>query len=571
MNKEKKKSQVWIWVSVAGGLLLLCVLLLRCFLPVLLEKAFLNKLHEAERTYGLRVRVDGMAFSDCSLRGTFMFSADSMRVQRNFQDSDIVRVIAPEVRMRAWKGLHKAVVLHAFRAEDIRVCWGTVADSAAQDGPRSGGGKKKISPGRLLDDFREHCPQKVEVVHLDCRYHDLTFLAENAGFRCHPAGRKGKIRNYRLQAGLREMQCAHPYLSGKPLRMDSIRLDWMLHLSSGTFEIDSVSRFQCHTLLLHPYLRVERGKTTHLVFRLDEPVDADSCFSALPEALFTVLPSLKAKGKIDCYCFLDVDFSLIDSLKFDFNLHSGRPSFRVVEGLENITRFNAPFEYTFCRNGEAVRTVSVGPENSFFCPFDRIPEALTASILASEDASFFRHRGFVKSSIQSALIDDIKAGRMRRGGSTISMQLVKNLYLNRQKVLTRKLEEMMLVWMIEDHALMSKERMFEIYVNIIEWGPDILGIGEAADFYFHKKPSELELNECVYLATLIRAPRHYASSLQPDGMVTEARQAELQFVADRMLDRGLITEAQHAVFSPQVQTVVVRQAEPVAQDRMIKQ
>lgn len=562
MSRENKKKRIWIWVSAVAGVLLLGVLLLRCLLPAILEKAVTARMQRAEQTYGLQIRADGMRFTDCSLRGTFVFSADSIRVLRNASDSDVLRVYAPEIRMRAWKGLHKAVALRSFQAGGIFLRWAVETDSAEQkDSLRPQPEKKKVSLGRLLDNFGELCPRKVEVGWLDCRYHELECRVEKAGFHCQAAGKKGRVRDYRLQAGMVSMLCRHPYLATQAIPMDSLRLDWTLHLSPHTFEIDSASCCRCRTLLLHPYLRVEKRKATRLFFRLDEPVDADSCFSALPEALFSVLPSLKAKGKIDFTCTLDADFSQIDSLKFDFSLHSGTPAFRVVEGMENITRFNAPFEYTFYRNGEAVRTLPIGPENPHFCPFAQIPEVLTASILASEDASFFRHRGFVKSSIQSALIDDIKAGRMRRGGSTISMQLVKNLYLNRQKVLTRKLEEMLLVWMIEDYSLMSKERMFEIYVNIIEWGPDIIGIGEAAEFYFHKKPSELKLNECVYLATLIRAPRHYASSIQPDGMITEARQAELQFVADRMLERELITEAQHAAFSPQVQTAVVKPAE----------
>lgn len=553
MSPKKNKNSLWIWVSSVAAILLLSVVLLPVFLPLLLEKAFTVKLRQAEQTYGLQIRTGKVKFSNCSLGGTFVFSADSIQIRRSVLDSNLIRVLAPEVRMRAWKGLHKAIALRTFQAEDIFVRW--TADSTTKDTSRLKSKKKKLSISRLLDDFQELCPQKVEVSRVDCHYHELRCTMEDAAFRCKPAGKKGKIRDYRLQAGMVAMECRHPYLAALPIQMDSLRMDCLLHLSSHSFELDSASRFQCQTLVLHPYLKVEKHKATHLCFRLNEAVDADSCFSALPEALFTVLPQLKAKGKINCDCFLDVDFAQLDSLKFDFNLHSGNPAFCVVEGMEHITCFNAPFEYTFYRNGEAARTVAIGPENPLFCPFAQIPEVLTASILASEDASFFRHRGFVKSSIQSALIDDIKAGRMRRGGSTISMQLVKNLYLNRQKVMTRKIEEMMIVWMIEDRALMSKERMFEIYVNIIEWGPDILGIGEAADFYFHKKPCELKLNECIYLATLIRAPRHYASSIQPDGMITEARQAELQFVADRMLERGLITEAQHAVFNPQVQTV----------------
>ena len=134
------------------------------------------------------------------------------------------------------------------------------------------------------------------------------------------------------------------------------------------------------------------------------------------------------------------------------------------------------------------------------------------------------------------------------------MQLTKNLFLNRNKVFSRKFEEMVLVWLIEDYHLISKERMFEIYVNIAEWGPNIIGIGEASDFYFGKKPQELTLGECLYLASLIRAPKHYRNTLDEYGNVIDSKREELIFVARRMAEREFITEEELNHFNSFIHT-----------------
>jgi len=372
--------------------------------------------------------------------------------------------------------------------------------------------------------------------------------------------KSGKKRTECELAGtIRNLQCQHRYLSEVPVRIDSVGGTLHLNVYKRTIELDSSSTVTLNRAALHPYCRLTQGRSKHLVFKIDErDREAEPLFGSLPPELFQVLPDLKVRGRIDFNCLFDCDFGNVDSLKFDFNIVNKGRTFAITEGLGEITRFNDQFEYTFYDNGEPVRNLWVGPNNPYFCPYSQIPELLKQAILASEDGAFFQHRGFIKSSMQSALVSDIKAGRMRRGGSTISMQLVKNLYLNRKKVLTRKFEEMALVWMIEDQQMMSKERMFEIYVNIVEWAPGVIGIGEAAEFNFHKRPSELTMPECIYLASLIRAPKHYASTLNADGTLTDVKRSELEFVADRMVVREFMTEAQRAAFDSNVKTVIRR-------------
>ena len=105
----------------------------------------------------------------------------------------------------------------------------------------------------------------------------------------------------------------------------------------------------------------------------------------------------------------------------------------------------------------------------------------------------------------------------------MSMQLVKNSFLSMEKTLARKMEEILIVWMIENNNIMSKNRMLEIYFNIIEWGNNVYGIREAARYYFGKGPSELTVGESIYLASIVPSPRKGLYSFLPDGSLRPSR------------------------------------------------
>ncbi len=369
---------------------------------------------------------------------------------------------------------------------------------------------------------------------------------------------------YHVSGRLTNLLLNHRYLAESDILIDSTAANLDLTVFADGFSIDSSSVLCLNEADVHPYFLYEKKDTNapHVIFRINEQGrEANKIFGSLPESLFQVLPALHLTGHIDFGMNFDCDFSEIDSLDFDFHIGSCDHSVAIGGDAERINRFNAPFEYVFYENGDTLRVVTIGPSNPYFCPFEQIPPYLTKSILASEDAGFFNHCGFIKSAIEAALVSDIKAGKLRRGGSTLTMQLVKNLFLNRKKVFSRKFEEMVLVWLIESHRLITKERMFEIYVNIVEWAPGVIGIGEASQFYFDKKPQELTFGECLYLATLIRAPKHYASTLNDFGEVRDSKREELVAVANRMVDRGIITAEDLNNFNSFVVTKKVREPE----------
>lgn len=139
---------------------------------------------------------------------------------------------------------------------------------------------------------------------------------------------------------------------------------------------------------------------------------------------------------------------------------------------------------------------------------DDVNPLLLKGIIAMEDGSFFSHRGVDWKELKTSLKTNIRRKRTARGGSTITMQLSKNLFFTTDKSVIRKAKELLTTFRIEKEI--SKKVILENYINIIEWGDGIFGVGKAADIYFSKKPSDLNLGEVSRLAAVIPSPLVHA-------------------------------------------------------------
>jgi monofunctional biosynthetic peptidoglycan transglycosylase len=139
--------------------------------------------------------------------------------------------------------------------------------------------------------------------------------------------------------------------------------------------------------------------------------------------------------------------------------------------------------------------------------YDKISLNLKRALVAAEDANFMEHEGFDWDAIQHAYEKNIKKGKIVAGGSTISQQLAKNLFLSERRSPWRKGEEAIITVMIE--AVMSKRRIFEIYLNIIEWGNGVFGAEAAARHYYKKSAANLDAWEAARLAAMVPKPRYY--------------------------------------------------------------
>jgi monofunctional glycosyltransferase len=144
--------------------------------------------------------------------------------------------------------------------------------------------------------------------------------------------------------------------------------------------------------------------------------------------------------------------------------------------------------------------------------YENISPHLKRAIIASEDSQFMKHNGFDFQSIQHALEKNIKQGKWVVGGSTISQQLAKNLFLSDKKTLWRKFEEALITIMLEN--TMPKRRVLEIYLNMIEWGHDVFGAEAAALHYFGVPASALTAKQAAFLASMVTNPRYYERNRQ---------------------------------------------------------
>lgn len=147
----------------------------------------------------------------------------------------------------------------------------------------------------------------------------------------------------------------------------------------------------------------------------------------------------------------------------------------------------------------------VGPQNRFWTPSESIPAEMKWSVIVAEDANFYRHEGIDVKALKNAIKYDLEKKRFARGASTITQQTAKNLFLSRDKTVTRKIKEIYLAKRLEQE--LTKGRIIELYLNIVELGPMVYGIGHGARYYFDKPASTLTPRECAFLAAMLPGPQ----------------------------------------------------------------
>lgn len=147
----------------------------------------------------------------------------------------------------------------------------------------------------------------------------------------------------------------------------------------------------------------------------------------------------------------------------------------------------------------------VGPNNPDWAALETIPAELKWAVIAAEDASFYRHEGIDVVALKEALKHDLKRKRFERGASTITQQLAKNLFLTRDKSLVRKLRELVLARRMEE--ALTKGRILELYLNVVELGPLVYGVGSGARYHFNSPVAYLTPAESAFLAAILPGPR----------------------------------------------------------------
>jgi monofunctional biosynthetic peptidoglycan transglycosylase len=160
------------------------------------------------------------------------------------------------------------------------------------------------------------------------------------------------------------------------------------------------------------------------------------------------------------------------------------------------------------------RPFLLGPKNPYWRPLAAIPETLRWAVIVAEDASFFDHEGIDFHEVKEAVKYDLRHRRFAHGASTITQQLAKNVFLSREKNLVRKAKELLLARRIEEK--LTKKRILELYLNLVELGPMVYGVGHGARYHFGKPVQDLTPAECATLAAILPGPRvAYNPSVNP--------------------------------------------------------
>ncbi len=213
-------------------------------------------------------------------------------------------------------------------------------------------------------------------------------------------------------------------------------------------------------------------------------------------------------------------------------------SFRNLPDVRQLRNF-FPSETTYIYDIKGKLLTSVhGEANREVVPLDKISPNLKRAVLASEDGHFYSHHGINPSGVGRAVVVNLVAGGVKEGGSTITMQLVKNLFLSHKRAFTRKLAEAVLAIRLEQ--ILTKDEILEMYLNQVYWGHNNYGAQTAARSYFNKSSEFLTLGESAMMAGLIQAPEEFS----PFSSMKLAKQKQKE-VLGRMLDLKWITQKEY--------------------------
>jgi len=279
------------------------------------------------------------------------------------------------------------------------------------------------------------------------------------------------------------------------------------------------------------------------------PLPCQKALAAFPPEMTPYMQGYKLKGTFSTDLAVAIDLADLEATRLDGSV--ALRACRILETPEEMERLKETFEHFVEVERDQWVGFMIGPENPDFVPITDVSPHLLNSFMTTEDSAFYKHKGFITKEFRSALIKNLDAGYFKYGASSITMQTVKNVLLYREKTLSRKLQELFLTYSIEQ--VLEKDRIFEIYVNAIEYGPGLYGIGPAARHYFGKEARYLTPKEAAFFSSILPSPkaryRQYCS-----GTLTRWTGSKIDRILGLMLKRGRLTQEEYdaAIMQPLV-------------------
>ncbi len=342
-------------------------------------------------------------------------------------------------------------------------------------------------------------------------------------------------------ATLTDLKVFHKRLALEPITVPHLRVEGEARLDTRRHSLElSLPKVQ----LGEVYFRVALDLNSYdglPAVKLTVDMPEQSCAALLRSVPVGFAPHL-GKARLTGSIWFRVDFNVDlkdvrKSIKLEVDGDLDRCDATTLGPGFDVTELNRDDYVHRVVVGDEDLGIDVGPGTDTYVPLNQVPKVVQAAAYGTEDLAFFRHNGFRTGLIRRAIILFLERGYYAYGGSTISQQLVKNLYLSRTKSLSRKFEEAVIVWKMEKEV--SKERIFELYLNCIEYGPKIWGISKASRTYFGKHPTQLNAMEAAFLMGLKPDPQYGYLQYRRGGLNKHWRQ-NLNRVLKRLLDMGAI-------------------------------
>ncbi|NLN61523.1 MAG: transglycosylase domain-containing protein [Myxococcales bacterium] len=285
--------------------------------------------------------------------------------------------------------------------------------------------------------------------------------------------------------------------------------------------------------------------------------------TAIPQALRPQISGVRLDGQLSFQLHLGLDILNPEATVLKGDLQN-RCQIADFGALPDPAEFRVPFAYmAYNESGQRFRLIT-GPGTERWAPLNEISPYVVEAVLTTEDGKFYTHKGMTLPEMRRAMEMNLKKDGAFHGASTITMQLAKNLFLSRERTVARKLQELFFTWYLESHF--TKEEILEMYLNIVEFGPSIYGVLDAAKHYFGREPQELNLVESVYLIKLLPNPvaRH---KTRESGQLSAKQMRLLHQVMGVMLKRGRISRNEYEQGLAE-KVVFYREGDPLPDPRL---
>ena len=266
------------------------------------------------------------------------------------------------------------------------------------------------------------------------------------------------------------------------------------------------------------------------------PTDCNDVVGAIPKDVLGSLARFEWSGNWSALTRISLDSRDLEATDLSIKVRN-LCLFEKTPNWVRVERFQEPFRHRAIEPDETVFEMVTGPGTDNWVAFEDISPFMVPAVVSHEDGGFYDHGGFAPWAIRDALVRNLREGRYVVGASTISMQLAKNLYLQREKTIARKVQEVILTWWLEN--ALTKDQILELYLNVIEYGPSVYGLKHAAAYYFGRAPSELSPAESAYLACMLPSPKRYHVSYERSAL-TRSMKSRVGRLLEHMAKRERI-------------------------------